>query len=217
MIVALLVCDFAEHRVARSLEIEQLDRRLQQARLHPLAFARDFALEQRRQNAERGEQAPTDIGDRAADAHRAAARLPGDRHDAGQALRDLIESGALAIRAVLSETGNARQHDSRIDLAQRLVVDAQPILHVGAEILDDDIRVLHEPEKNLAPLRVLEVQRDRALVAMQVLEVRAVARAAHVLDFRRLDLDDVGAEIRKLAHAARAGAHPGQVEHAKAG
>jgi hypothetical protein len=58
MIVALLVGDFAEHRVARSLEIEQLDRRLQQARLHPLAFARDLALEQRRQNAERGEQPP---------------------------------------------------------------------------------------------------------------------------------------------------------------
>ena len=48
-----------------------------------------------------------------------------------------------------------------------------------------------------------------------------LARAARALALfqmrRRLDLDDVGAPIGELAHAGRAGAHAGQIEHGKAG
>jgi hypothetical protein len=64
-------------------------------------------------------------------------------------------------------------------------------------------------------LRQLEVERHRALVAVQVLHVGAVARAAHALvridPGRRLDLDDVGAEVGELAHAGRSRAHARQV------
>src|SRR6185436_8063069 len=129
----------------------------------------------------------------------------------------LVESGPLAIRAVLSEAGDAREHDPAVYFAQYFVVDAEPVFHVRPVVLDDDVRSLDETEKDLAALRCLEVERNRALVAMQVLEIRPVARAAHVLVARRLDLDHVGAEIRELAHAARTGPHSRQVEHPKAG
>ena len=49
----------------------------------------------------------------------------------------------------------------------------------------------------------LQVQRDRALVAVQVLEVEAVARPAISSSplGRRLDADDVGAPVGEMAHA----------------
>src|SRR5437762_492351 len=60
---------------------------------------------------------------------------------------------------------------------------------------------------------------EMSAIAVQVLEVRAVARAAHRVAFdarRRFDLDDVGAEIRELAHAGRPGANARKIEDAKA-
>src|SRR5204862_3900924 len=68
-------------------------------------------------------------------------------------------------------------------------------------------------------LGLLEIERDRALVAMQVLEVRPVARPAHVAlgDVRRhLDLDDVGAPVGEIAYGRWARPHPRQVEDGEA-
>src|SRR5256885_16621434 len=68
-------------------------------------------------------------------------------------------------------------------------------------------------------LLVLQVEGDRALVAVQVLEVRAVARPAHrfALDARRrFDLDDVSTEIPELAHAGGPGTNARRTEDAKA-
>src|SRR5204863_5006010 len=129
------------------------------------------ALEQGGQHAERGEQSATDVRDCAPDAQGAATGVPGHRHDPGKSLRDLIESGPLAIRAVLSEAGDAREHDPAVYLAQRCVVDAEPVFYVGPIVFDDDVRRLDQTEKDFAALRRLEVERNRALVAMQVLEV----------------------------------------------
>ena len=57
--------------------------------------------------------------------------------------------------------------------------------------------------EHIARRLVFQVQRDGALVAMQVLEIRAVARAAQRSPrsfFRRVDLDDVRAPIGELPH-----------------
>ena len=53
---------------------------------------------------------------------------------------------------------------------------------------------------------------------MQVLEITCLARPAHRLlrPGRRLDLDDVGTPVGKLAHTGRARAHPGEVKHGEA-
>src|SRR6185503_13068097 len=66
-------------------------------------------------------------------------------------------------------------------------------------------------------LRRLQIERDRALVAVQVLEIRTIARPAHVLDRSVLDLDDVGAEIGELAHTGRTCAHAREIQDAEFG
>ena len=152
MIVAGLLGHLVRLQPARGLEIEHEDLRLQQRGGDPLAFAGNFALEQRDHDAERAEQAGAEIGDRNADAHRALARHAGDRHQPAHALRDLVEARPVAIGAVLAEAGDAGEDDALVDLAQRVVVDAEPVLHVGAEILHHHVGLLdHAHEARRGP------------------------------------------------------------------
>ena len=74
--------------------------------------------------------------------------------------------------------------------------------------------LLGQPLEGCDAFRRLEIQRHAALVAVQVLKIRAVVRAAHRLRSpAALDLDDIGAPVGELPHAGRAGAHPRQIEH----
>jgi hypothetical protein len=52
---------------------------------------------------------------------------------------------------------------------------------------------------------------------MQILEVRALALAQHVLAIRHLDLDDVGSPVSELSGAGRPRAHARQVDYAEMG
>ena len=189
--------------------------------LHPLAFARDLALQQRGEDADGAEQPGREVRHGNADPHRALARRAGDRHQPAHALRDLIEAGALVIGAILAEAGDAAIDDARIDLAHALVIDAELGLHVGAEILDDDIGLLRQAPEHLEALWILQVERHRALVAVQVLEVGTVARAARLLAagvlHQGVDLDDIGAPVRELPHAGRPGTDAGEIEHGEPG
>ena len=137
------------------------------------------------------------------------------------ALRDLIEAGTLVVGAILPEARDAAIDDARIDLAHAFVIDAEFCLHIGTKILDDDIGLLRQAAEYVEALGVLQVERDRALVAVQVLEVRPLARAARLLAAgvfqQRIDLDDIGAPVRQLPHAGRPGTDAGEIEHGEAG
>jgi len=89
-----------------------------------------------------------------------------------------------------------------------------------AVVLDHDVGRLHQLAQDRPPRLLFEVERDRALVAVQVLEVGAVARSAHVFvrvhAGRRLDLDHVGAEVGELLDAGRAGAHACEIDDPEA-
>ena len=70
----------------------------------PLATARGLPLEKRDQDALRGEEART--GGRRWGCPRASGprpRLAGDRHEPAHALRDLVETGTVGKRAILTE------------------------------------------------------------------------------------------------------------------
>ncbi len=220
MIVAGLLGYVVIDQPARRLEVQHEHLRLQQRGLDPLALARVLALEQRDQNALRREQAGAQIGDRDADPHGALPGQAGDRHQPAEPLRDLIEPRPFGVRAVLAEAGDAGEHDPRIDRPEVVVADPEPLLDVGPEVLDHDVRALDHPQQDLAPGLRLEVEGQAALVAVQVLEVGAGARAAQRMAVRpwvgHLDLDHVGAPVGQLAHAGGAGAHPGEVEHGEA-
>ena len=93
--------------------------------------------------------------------------------------------------------------DARIDLTQALIVDAEFCLHIGTEILDHHVGLFHEPLEHFEAPRVFQVERHRPLVAVQILEVEALARPAQLLAAgvlqQRVDLDDVGARVPQAA------------------
>src|SRR5258708_39382933 len=76
----------------------------------------------------------------------------------------------------------------------------------GGEILDDDVAAVGEAMDEAEPVRVLDVDRDAALVAVEIAEEpggepRQPPRRVAVGG--GLDLDDVGAEIGKHQPRAR--------------
>ena len=189
--------------------------------LHPLALAGNVALQQRGEDTHGAEQPGGEVGDGDADPHRALARRAGDRHQPAHALRDLIEARPLVVGAVLAEAGDAAIDDARVDLAQALIVDAEFCLHVGTKIFDHDVGLFRQPLEHFKALGVLQVQRHGPLVAVQILEIRTLARAARLLAAtvfqQRVDLDNVGAPVRQLPHAGGPGANAGQIEHGETG
>src|SRR6185312_10595911 len=214
MVVAGLPRHLPVHQPARRLEVEHENLSCQQRRLHPLTLARTLALDQREENALRRENTSAQIGDGNARAHRALTGQARHRHDAAHALRDLVEARPLAIGPVLAEARNAGIDEARIDRAQRLVIDAEPVLHVGPVVLDHDVGLCHQLLEDGDALLRFEVERDGALVAVEILEIRRVACSAlqRVLA-DRLDLDDVGAPIGELPHAGRPGPHAGKIDN----
>ena len=68
-------------------------------------------------------------------------------------LRDLIDAGTGGVGTCLAEARYAPIHDARIDLCHRLIVDAKPMLHVGAVVLDHDVGLLRQLEKDVAAFR----------------------------------------------------------------
>jgi hypothetical protein len=177
------------------------------------------ALVERGEDAERGIEAGGDVGDGGAGAHRSASRLAGRHHEPAHALRDLVEPRALGVGAVLPEARDRSEDDAPVHLGERRVVDAEAVLHVRAEVLHHHVGALGEAHEDRAAFGLLEVERHRALVAVQVLHVETVARPAHGVELhrgRKLDLDHVGAEVGELLDAGGTCAHAREVEHTDA-
>src|SRR2546427_1812889 len=203
----------------RSLEVEHREHRLEQRRVDPLALAGDLALEQGHEDALGEEDARAQIRDGNPDAHRSLAGDARDGHQAAHALSDLIDAGPVAIGPALAEARDAAVDQPRVDRAQVLVVDAQSPLHVRAVVLDDDVGLARQLLEDGHALRLAEVERHPPLVAVQVLEVEAMAVAAPALARAapgHLDLDRPGAPVHELTDARRAGAGACKVEHGEA-
>ncbi len=215
MVVAGLLRHLALDQPARGLEVEHEDLRFDQRGVNPLALAGTLAIVEGEDDALGQQQARGEVGDGNADTHRPAAGLAGDRHQATHALGDLVDAGARRIGAALAEAGDRAVDDARVDLGDRVVVDLEPMLHVRAVVLDDDVGFGRELHEDRMAFGGLEVQRHRLLVAMQVLEVEAVARAAGGVGAfagRRLDLDDMRPPVGELAHRGWTGTVRRQVK-----
>src|SRR5215472_14377730 len=77
--------------------------RLEQRGLDPLAAAVAMARLERQQDSLRRENSAEQIADRDADAGRPALDRAGHAHQAGHALRDLVEAGEIAQRPARAE------------------------------------------------------------------------------------------------------------------
>ena len=148
----------------------------------------------------------------------------GDRHQPRFALRDLVVAGPPGFGAVVAETADGQDDQSRIDLGQALLGKPKPVKDTGAEVLHQHVGPADQsPQSGLAGL-LLEVEGHGLLVPIRAQEVGRLTVAVHRLDERRspstgvvaavgvLHLDHVGAEVAQHHRGVWSGQGTGQVD-----
>ena len=81
----------------------------------------------------------------------------------------------LRARTGLTERGNGAIHQRRVVDRQRRIIEAQALHHAGAVVFDHHLCAQRQCARSRHVVRVLQVQGDRALVAVQRGEILAVA------------------------------------------
>ncbi len=200
------------------------ERRIGHRDVDARALAGTLRPDQRGKDRDRGARgAPEQVGDLQVAQRGRPPRHAGLVEHSGIAEVVDVVAGHASARAVLAVAADRGEHHARVRRGERGVPDAERVDHAGAEALDDDVGAPREGEERPAAARVLEVDRDRALVAVHRPVERACGpavraeRARIVAGTGVLDLDDVGAQIGEMERAHRPGQQPRQVEHAHAG
>ena len=124
-----------------------------------------------------------------------------------------------SLRAV---AGNRDVYELRVDLFQILVAKTVLLGRARPEVLTEDIGACDQLAQNFSTLRGLEIEGDAFHAAVVGLEERARMAWQHrhdtraVAALRRLDLDDLGAEIshQHVGHRAGLGRRAGNDFHA---
>ena len=188
------------------------DDRIEHRNVDELTLAGLFPLVEREQNADRRVHAGCDIGDGDAGARRLV-RITGGGDDAAFALNQQIVSLHVAIRTVLTVTGERAIDQPRIEFRQLFVTEPKPAGDAGRIVFEKDIRSLRQLLKNLPPLIFLHIDRQAALVAIepnvtggQSLHDR-IPGANHVADARPLDLDHLRAHVGQQTSRERPREH----------
>ena len=111
-----------------------------------------------------------------------------------------------------------RSHDERwIDGVQSLPVEPQPVLDRWPKVLDQHIGRPDEPVKQFTSRRILQIDDQRALVAMDVEVIRRCLTAFLETVDRSIHPDHVGTPVRELPYGRRPCARNCQIEHGDAG
>ncbi len=122
--------------------------------------------------------------------------------DAEAGLDGIVVGRQFSVGTVGGKAVGADIDDVRLDLADRLVAQPQALDGLRPERMDESIGAFDHFQESRARRRVLEVEAERALVAIHIEIGRAhagrlarLADMAHRVALRRLDLDDVGALV----------------------
>ena len=172
--------------------------RAHQAGIDVAALAEAELAHQRRRQRLEGVEAGRDVDGDHALTPRRAVRHPVHHHHAAEGLDQPVDGRPLAVGARLAEARHRAVDDLGIDLLDVLVAEAQPLDHARPEALHHDMRLGGDLLHHGDAVGRLEVERDRALAAVEgdgmgaVVALQLAQRAAPVA-FQRLDLDDVGA------------------------
>ena len=182
------------------------------------------ASHQRREGTDGALQARDEVQQRHADLRRWAIPLPRDRHQSADRLRQQVVGGAVGIGA--GEATDGCDHKARMAHAERIGLDAKAGSRARPVVVDEEIGVGQQAVEVRAARIGAKVEDDRALVAIDRCEIRAapVGRIApprrppraRLVALRRLDLDDVGAEVGEEHRRERAGQDAARVDHADA-
>ncbi len=175
--------------------------------------ARPVAAKERAEDADRAEQPGQDVRDRHADLARMAAvgvGEAGDRHEARLGLEHEVVAGAVGPGPGRAVAADAEVDERRVDLGQGRVVEAEPVEPADAEVLDEHVGAPQEAPQHGRAVGCLEVEPDRALVAVDREVVRGGpgivrpgqsradpwrAPRPRPVPVGRLDLDHVGPEV----------------------
>ena len=185
--------------VIAELDAAKVHHAVHHRHLDVLADARALGLPERREQADREMQPRSRVADLRAGDERRTVGHAGGAHRAAHGLRDVLVGLEIGVRPARSEALDRAQHDLRVDLADLLPRKAEAVEHARSEILHDDVALLEEVDEHLLALGRLHVHGDRALVAVEHREVKAVGLrhvaqlAARRVSLRILELDHVGA------------------------
>ena len=149
----------------------------------------------------------------------------GAGHQPRHGLDEQILAGQCAFRTLLPVPRDRGINEPWIDLAQRLIVEPEAIDDSRPEILNQHVRARGEAARHLLRLRAFEVERDAAHVAMRqqeewadpVQEVVASAPGPLPGAPRRLDFDDVRAQVRQVLHPSGSKEELGQAQDLDSG
>ncbi len=208
----------ARVEMGRGLVEQAGQRRVHERDLDVLAPAVAIAGVQGREDAVGGEEAADHVDERRADLQRPPVGLAGDRHEPAHRLQQQVVAGQRRGPLARAEGADRAVHDAGVGARDLVVAEAEAVAGARPEGLDDDVGADAQLARERHVGRVLEVERDRALVAV---EAQVVGRA--LVDERRppgarvvaavgaLDLDHVGPEVAEAHRAQRAGEHPREV------
>ena len=169
------------------------------------------------QDAHRAEHGAQDVGDGGSRAQRHSGRT---RHvgETAHHLHDFIECNARPVRTRQKSLQRAID-EAQIEPARLHLAETRALQGAGRHVLDQHIGIAHQPQRLLKSGRRLVVEHNAALVAIEKREIAGAEtlQPTRVLAARRLDLQYLGAKIRK--HHAAAGAENGVAEfqHTDAG
>ena len=102
---------------------------------------------------------------------------------------------------ILAVSRECAEDQARVLLEQRRVRQPEPIEHARAELLEQHVVSTHEVQQRSASLGLLEVDADRALVAVEREEHRARRHGAGLLHRRHVTQIVAAFEVLHLVHA----------------
>ena len=195
---------------------------LQHRHLDHLALARALAMVERAQHGDAEMKPRRLVGDQARHEARRQAIDPGlQRGRARDALDEVVECRLVAVRSAAGIAQRVGIDDRRVDLLQIGVAKAQPLDRLRPAVVDEEVGALDHVLQHGAGGGLLEIEADRALVAIgrhvdrphALVAAEAAARGAQQVAFRRFDLDHVGAHIGQMLRGERPQQHRRQIDH----
>src|SRR5215831_17480424 len=208
--------------VVRGRVLEDAEGRLVEGGIDPLPFPGGVTMTEGSHHAEGGEEARQVVGIHGGGTRRRPIGGPIQVPRAAEGRGDGGEARALAERARLTESSDARHDQRRPELAEILPAESPGLEDAGPEVLDDHVAHRHEATHNLLPLRRVQIEGDDLLAAIVdgppvVGAVLGGPEAAEVVALAgELRLDHLGAELGHEGAAERAGHDLRQLEDADA-
>ena len=172
---------------------------------------------QRGQDADHAVGGGADVDDGGAGAHRSTGG-PGHEGEPAHHLRQLVQGRTVGVGPG-QEALDRHVHEARVRRRERVPPEAEPVERAGGEVVQAHVGRLHQRQERGLALGRLEVERGRALVAVEIIIARARARHAPrlVAAVRVLHLDHVGAEIGQDQRRRRPGDDVAELQHLEAG